>query len=173
MGPHACEPRQQNTEYWAEFHLCACVGRACALGEYVEDESGAVKHLNLQLFFDVGLPVSTTGRRRRSPSLCRCPRCIGVSLRACLIRRRCGVRAVHLLCELAHCDGSGRVGQKFQFVEIFLGACLVLGAGVIRPTSMARSGASVAVGRSFMRGCLFVRCQKLINNSVILCGKHA
>ena len=32
-------------------------------------------------------------------------------------------------------------------------------AGVIRPTSMARSGASVAVGRSFMRGCLFVRCK--------------
>lgn len=58
-------------------------------------------------------------------------------------------RSTHTLRKALHGDSTGCVGEKFQFVEIFLGLCLIL-LGVISPTKTAVSAFTSEITNSFI-----------------------
>ena len=125
MGPQACESRQQ-VLVLGQFHLCFCVGRLGAAGEYVENQARAVQNLHFQFLFEVGHLLRGEFVVENHHTHIVGLQKGGDFFQFAFSHEGAGVGVVQTLCEAAHGDGAGRVGQEFQFVKVFLDARLVL-----------------------------------------------
>ena len=126
VSPHAGEAGEQIL-ILGQLHLGAGVGRACTLGEDVENEAGAVEHFYFQLFFYVGHLLRSQIVVEYGHGYIVVLGVLAYLLQFARSHECARVGAVHFLCELTHRHSPRCVGQKFKFVEIFIGASLVLG----------------------------------------------
>ena len=117
-----------------QLDLCLCLGRLGAHGEYVEYERRAVEYLHLQLFLDIAYLLG----RKLIVEDDHSHLTVGLGLVFYILAYLGelaashigdGARAVHFLRKPLHGDGSRRVGEELQLVEILLGLGLVLLVG--------------------------------------------
>ena len=110
-----------------------CLGSCglCAHGEDVEDERGAVENFYLQLLFYIayllgGQLIVEDDHTYLALVLLLVLDVLLYLLEFSLAHIGSLVGCHHLLRKALHGDGSCGVGEKLQFVEVFLGFCLVL-----------------------------------------------
>ena len=146
MGPQSLQTRE-HIAVLRQLHLRLGISGLCAHGEDVEDETGAVENLHLQLLLDVaylfcgefvvedhhadGLRTGAfLGVVQLLLPLVVCLLAllyVGAYLLQLTLADVChAARSVHPLRETLHGDGPGGIGKKLQFVEVFLGLRLVL-----------------------------------------------
>ena len=132
-----CPQPLQSREHVAvlrQFHLRLGIGGLCAHGEDVENERGAVEDLHLQYRLDVSdllgrqLVVEDDHTHLALGILFSFDE-VAYFLQLAFTYIGDGTRSAHSLCETLHSDGTGGVGEEFQFVEVFLCFRLVLFLG--------------------------------------------
>ena len=130
VGPQALQP-WQHIAVLRQFDLCLGTGSLCAHGKDVEDERCAVEDLHLQFVFDIPYLF---GREfiieNHHTDFAFClffgENVLFDFLQFSLAHVCRLVGSCHTLRETLHGDGACGIGEKFQFVKVFLGLGLVL-----------------------------------------------
>ena len=130
MGPQALQP-WQHIAVLRQFDLCLGTGSLCAHGKDVEDERCAVEDLHLQFVFDIPYLfgrefIIENHHADFAFSILFGEDVLFDFLQFSLAHVCRLVGSCHTLRETLHGDGACGIGEKFQFVKVFLGLGLVL-----------------------------------------------